>query len=164
MPFDEKSHGWRHVRAGADEIPGLVQMGPGSGAPDADPWTPLEGDLLVGDGDTGYFVLYNLDPADSSVLRNVLGADFGDTVPTWKATLDATNPADVTPEAAAAPGTSLIYSHRDHVHALKTSETDTDLRLAPDGVGGVEWGSGGGGGGPIYIPFGTDRLGQSFTP
>lgn len=30
---------------------------------------------------------------------------------------------------------------------IQTDETDTTLRLAPDGVGGVEWGTGGGGGG-----------------
>ena len=29
---------------------------------------------------------------------------------------------------------------------IPTAETDTDLRLAPDGAGGVEWGAGGAGG------------------
>jgi hypothetical protein len=32
--------------------------------------------------------------------------------------------------------------------SISTSETDTDLRLAPDGTGGVEWGTGGAGGAP----------------
>lgn len=50
----------------------------------------------------------------TSVLRNALVVDNGDTAPSYKATLDATNPADI--DAAASPGTSLIYPHRDHVH------------------------------------------------
>jgi len=32
---------------------------------------------------------------------------------------------------------------------LPTAETDTDLRLAPDGAGGVEWGTGGGAGSDV---------------
>lgn len=32
------------------------------------------------------------------------------------------------------------------VFQIQTAETDTTLRLAPDGAGGVEWGTGGGGG------------------
>lgn len=39
----------------------------------------------------------------------------------------------------------------DVTHQLQTPETDTTLRLAPDGVGGVEWSSGGGGG--IWYPL-----------
>lgn len=34
----------------------------------------------------------------------------------------------------------------DAVQQVQTSETDTSLRLAPDGAGGVEWGAGGSGG------------------
>lgn len=48
-------------------------------------------------------------------LRNVLGVDAGDTVPTYKALLDGNNPADIA--AAASAGTSLFAAHRDHVHA-----------------------------------------------
>lgn len=48
-------------------------------------------------------------------VRNVLGLDNGDTAPSWKTALDATNPADIA--AAASPGTSLVFPHRDHVHA-----------------------------------------------
>ena len=47
-------------------------------------------------------------------VRNALGIDNGETAPSWKTTLDATTPAAV--DAAGSPGTSLIYSHRDHVH------------------------------------------------
>lgn len=47
-------------------------------------------------------------------LRNVLGLDAGDTVPAWKALLDAVNPAAIA--LAASPGVSLIASHRDHIH------------------------------------------------
>lgn len=59
-------------------------------------------------------------------VRNVLGVDNGDTVPAWKTALDATNPATLTATTAATPGTSLIFSHRDHVHPVtNTSDGDT---------------------------------------
>jgi len=47
-------------------------------------------------------------------VRNVLGIDNGETTPSWKTALDATNPADIA--AAASPGTSLVFARRDHVH------------------------------------------------
>jgi hypothetical protein len=61
---------------------------------------------------------------------------------------------DLAPDAGAA----TEYSRGDHTHGsppaptggvteitdLPTAETDTSLRLAPDGVGGVEWSAGGG--------------------
>jgi hypothetical protein len=34
---------------------------------------------------------------------------------------------------------------------IPTAETDTSLRLAPDGAGGVEWAAGGGGGGLVLL-------------
>lgn len=37
------------------------------------------------------------------------------------------------------------------VESLPTAETDTDLRLAPDGAGGVEWGTGGAGGSALEV-------------
>jgi hypothetical protein len=46
-------------------------------------------------------------------ILNVLGVAFGETVTSWKAIHDATNPAAL---GTAAPGTSLLASHRDHVH------------------------------------------------
>jgi hypothetical protein len=65
----------------------------------------------------------------TGVLRNVLGVDNGNTVPSWKALLDATDPADVAPTLAA-PGTSLLAAHRDHVHKLP-NESVFSQHLAP---------------------------------
>lgn len=70
-----------------------------------------EGSIIVGNGTPAYAELVITVP--SSGLRNALAVDNGETVPTWKATLDTTN---ATALGSAAPGTSLIYSHRDHVH------------------------------------------------
>lgn len=49
-------------------------------------------------------------------VRNVLGVDNGESDPSWKTALDATNPADTA--ASASPGTALPFSHRDHAHKL----------------------------------------------
>lgn len=73
------------------------------------------GSLVFGDDTPDWNELVRAVPAAN--VRNVLGLDFGDTVPAWKAALDAVNPADVAGFLGAAPGTSLIFSHRDHVHA-----------------------------------------------
>ncbi len=73
-------------------------------------------------------------------VRNVLGIDTGETTPGWKAALDATNPATLTVSAAAAPGTSLIFAHRDHVHPI-TSSADPGAAasiLASDASGYLE--------------------------
>lgn len=58
-------------------------------------------------------------------VRNSLAIDNGETSPSWKAILDGTNPADIA--AAASPGTSLIASHRDHIHKLGIITTKGDL-------------------------------------
>lgn len=44
--------------------------------------------------------------------------------------------------------------------AISTSEVDTTLRLAPDGTGGVEWGTGGAGGG-VFPNFGDGSDGST---
>lgn len=49
-------------------------------------------------------------------ILNVLGVVNGETVPSWKAIHDATAAADTS--TAGAAGTSLLASHRDHVHKL----------------------------------------------
>ena len=71
------------------------------------------GSLVYGDNTPDWNELVAVIPGGPA-LRNVLGLDQGDTVPAWKAMFDAVNPA---PVGVAAPGTSLIASHRDHVHA-----------------------------------------------
>jgi hypothetical protein len=55
--------------------------------------------------------------APAANLMNVVGIVNGETVYTDKAIFDATNPAAL---GTAAPGTAVIASHRDHVHALPT--------------------------------------------
>ena len=52
--------------------------------------------------------------APAANILNVMGIANGETALSNKAIHDATNPAALA--AAAAPGTSLICSHRDHVH------------------------------------------------
>ena len=58
-------------------------------------------------------------------VRNALAIDNAETTPTWKATLDATTPAAV--DAAGSPGTSLVFSHRDHVHPQDAALTALDF-------------------------------------
>lgn len=53
--------------------------------------------------------------APAANVLNVVGIANGETIYDNKAIFDGTNPADL---GVAAPGTSLIASHRDHVHAL----------------------------------------------
>lgn len=72
------------------------------------------GSLVYGDNTPDWNELVRVVPGGAA-LRNVLGLDQGDTVPAWKAALDAVNPANIA--AAASPGTSLLFSHRDHIHA-----------------------------------------------
>lgn len=81
------------------------------------------GSIIIGNDTPKWDELVIAVPAAN--VRNVLGIDNGETTPTWKTALDATNPAAVA--AAAAPGTSLVFSHRDHVHALDIGTTQGDL-------------------------------------
>ena len=80
----------------------------------------VRGDLLVAIGATPKLTRYALS-APAANLINVLGVVNGETEPTWKALLDATNPATLTVSAAAAPGTATIAAHRDHVHPITSS-------------------------------------------
>ncbi len=58
--------------------------------------------------------------APAANILNVVGIANGETAYTNKSIFDATNPAAL---GTAAPGTSLIASHRDHVHTLPTPAT-----------------------------------------
>ena len=83
------------------------------------------GDLITGQGVATTWASLAISVPAANV-RNVLGVDNGDTEPAWKTALDANNPATLTAAAAAAPGTSLIFAHRDHVHQVtNTSDGDT---------------------------------------
>lgn len=79
---------------------------------------PADGSILVaqsiGSGRYAYREYAISVPAAN--VRNALGVDNGETRPTWKTTLDATNPTTIVIPNTAAPGTSLIYAHRDHAH------------------------------------------------
>ena len=74
----------------------------------------LDGDVIIGNVTPKWSRLAIAIPAAN--VRNVLGIDNAELRPSWKTALDATNPANVA--AAAAPGTSLVFAHRDHAHLL----------------------------------------------
>jgi len=73
----------------------------------------LDGDVIIGNTTPKWSRLAISIPAAN--VRNLLGIDNAELRPSWKTALDATNPADIA--AAASPGTSLVFAHRDHVHA-----------------------------------------------
>lgn len=125
-------HGWLHGHDGSDEIPGIVEVVPLSTLTSTrDPFTPVTGDILVGNSGPDGMGLYAI-VVPAANVRNVLGVDNGETVPTWKTALDATDPADVA--ATAAPGTSLVFSHRDHVHKLNILTTKGDILVYSSGA------------------------------
>jgi hypothetical protein len=74
---------------------------------------PVDGDVIIGNVTPKWSKLAISIPAAS--LINVLGVVNGELRPSWKALLDATNPAAV---GTAAPGTATTAAHRDHVHAM----------------------------------------------
>jgi len=51
----------------------------------------------------------------AAAVRNVLGVDNGELRPSWKTALNALTPDTV--QETGSSGTSLVFSHRDHVHA-----------------------------------------------
>lgn len=73
------------------------------------------GDILLGNATPAWERLPRAIPAAG--FRNILGLDNGDTVPAWKALLDNTLPANVSP-AGITGGTSLTAARRDHVHGI----------------------------------------------
>jgi hypothetical protein len=79
----------------------------------------VDGDIIIGNATPKWSKLARSVPAAN--VRNVLGIDNAETRPSWKTALDGTNPATLTAAAAAAPGTSLVFAHRDHVHPITTT-------------------------------------------
>lgn len=71
------------------------------------------GSIIIGNDTPKWDELVISVPAAN--VRNVLGVDNGETTPTWKTALDGTSPANIANAASA--GTSLVFAHRDHVHA-----------------------------------------------
>jgi hypothetical protein len=74
----------------------------------------VDGDVIIGNVTPAWSRLAIAIPAAN--VRNALGIDNGELRPSWKTTLDATNPTTIGIADAGGPGTSLIYSHRDHQH------------------------------------------------
>ncbi len=125
---DVTYHGKNHGKDGRDKVihpllGGLHKTSAGS----AD--APVLGDIIVAQTVLGGvdWQRYGFVPAGSAITRNALVGDFGDTVPTYKATLDATLPVIITPAGAGAAGTSLLYSHRDHNHPATDVASKTTL-------------------------------------
>lgn len=84
----------------------------------------VRGDVITGQGVVPKWVRLAISVPAANV-RNVFGADNGDTEPAWKTALDSTNPTTIGIADAAAPGTSLVFSHRDHQHASPSTWTAT---------------------------------------
>ena len=103
----------------------------------------VDGDIIIGNVTPKWSRLAIAVPAIN--VRNVLGIDNGELRPSWKTALDATNPSAITVGATASPGTSLVFSHRDHTHAspatwtpsahnlLSASHGDTTVQAATRG-------------------------------
>jgi hypothetical protein len=79
----------------------------------------VRGDIITGQGATPKWSRLAISVPAANVL-NVLGVANGDTEPAWKTVLDASDPATLS-TGAASPGTSLVFAHRDHVHAVTTT-------------------------------------------
>lgn len=83
----------------------------------------VDGDIIIGNVTPKWSRLAISIPAAN--VRNVLGIDNGELRPAWKTALDATNPTSISVGGAASPGTSLIFSHRDHTHGAPATWTAT---------------------------------------
>jgi len=94
--YAEKTHAAAHVTGGAD---------------------------IIASASTTTVGLAPLATAPAANVLNVLAIANGETVRTDKALFDATNPIM---DGSAAPGTSLLAAHRDHVHASDTSRAPLD--------------------------------------
>jgi len=79
----------------------------------------VDGDVIIGNVTPAWSRLAVSVPAAN--VRNVFGVDNGETRPSWKTALDATNPVTLTVSTSVAPGTALVFSHRDHAHAITSS-------------------------------------------
>lgn len=81
--------------------------------------SPVDGDIIIGNVTPLWSKLAISIPAAN--VRNVLGIDNGELRPSWKTALDGTSATTSTVSTVAAPGTSLIFSHRDHAHDITSS-------------------------------------------
>jgi hypothetical protein len=101
------------------------------------------GDTLAAGVTDGSIVIGNVTPAWSELVisipaanvRNVLGIDNGELRPSWKTALDATNPAAI---GSVGPGTSLVFAHRDHIHAADAAAVTYTPAVAGDWDGDAD--------------------------
>lgn len=122
----------RSISVGGQIIPGAM---PGSASVPA----ATDGALIRGNATPGWERLEASIPGAG--FRNAVILDNGDVRPSWKATLDNTNPTTISSGDSPSSGTSLIYARRDHRHGVSAIATT------------------------FYIPFGSDpNEGQDFTP
>lgn len=114
---DETGTGGAYFAGGNAGTPSAINLGNGTALPD--------GGLTLTDvttnnaSTTAHGFLVKATAPAANVL-NVVGIANGETVYTNKALFDGTNPAAL---GTAAPGTSLIAAHRDHVHANPAIDT-----------------------------------------
>jgi len=105
----------------------------------------VQGDIIVGRAGAPAWARLALSVPAANV-RNVLGIDNGGAEPAWKTALDAVAPTTIAEGAAAAAGTSLVFSHRDHTHGapatwaatahalLSATHSDTAAAAVADGA------------------------------
>lgn len=99
--------------------------------------TVVDGDTVIGNATPKWSRLAIAIPAAN--VRNVLGIDNGELRPSWKAGLDSTSPATLAATTAASAGTSLVFAHRDHVHALAGVHHSTSITyISGTGTAGVD--------------------------
>jgi len=82
----------------------------------------VRGDIITGQGASPLWARLALTVPAANV-RNVLGIDNAETEPAWKTALDATAPTTLNVSTSSSPGTSLIFAHRDHAHAITSSSS-----------------------------------------
>jgi hypothetical protein len=83
----------------------------------------VDGDTIIGNVTPAWSRLAISIPAAN--VRNVLGIDNGEVRPSWKTALDSTAPSTSAVGDAASSGTSLVFSHRDHIHGREAFATNT---------------------------------------
>lgn len=91
----------------------------------------LDGDMLIGNATPKWSRVAITIPGAAS-LMNVWSVVNGELRGSWRPVLDATNPENI--GAAAAPGTSLIFAHRDHVHTDTLRHAAVTLDVNADTV------------------------------
>src|SRR3990167_4250893 len=106
--FYYKDDAWTEIALSGGSTNALLD---GANHTDTLAGTVVDGDTIIGNVTPKWSRLGITIPGAD--ILNVLGVANGELRPSWKSIFDATNPAAL---GVAAPGTSLIAAHRDHVH------------------------------------------------